>query len=70
MIHYFHQWLDLYIVHIGGWISLGFAASLHKNGIPKSRQIRPLLLSAIKLSLILALFSSHAHNHWMNILGK
>jgi hypothetical protein len=67
---YLTQWLHAYVTHFGAWMSFAFACYIHKKGIPKSDILFPLLKSAALISLILSLFSSHAHTHYMNYVGK
>jgi len=69
-MNYLISWLHLYTIHTGAWISACFICELTKHGIPRKWQVGSLLSSAIRVSLILALFSSHAHNHYLATLGK
>lgn len=67
---YFTDWGHAYVVHFGAWISFMFAATVYKNGLPeKTDAVIPLLKTAIVLALILSIFSSHSHTHYLSHLA-
>jgi len=65
-MNYFIQWSHVYSAHFGAWVTFVVASSVHKKGVPKN--IWPLLKSALAMSAVLSLFSSHAHVHYANFL--
>jgi glucose uptake protein GlcU len=69
MTPYFIEWGHTYLVHLGAWV--GFAIGVHttKFGLPHPKQIPTITLSALILAAIVAIFSSHAHNHYLAHFG-
>lgn len=67
-MNYFTDWAHIYMVHFGMWISFMIAASVHKNGVQEMPD--KLIYRAMILSAFVAIFSSHAHNHYMQHFVK
>lgn len=65
---YLIQWFHLYIIHFSAWITFAIGAHVVKNGVPILQKSMNILLSSIFLASIVALFSSHAHNHYLQFL--
>jgi hypothetical protein len=68
-MNYFIEWGHHYVVHFGVWVTLGMAATVYKDGLPKAKNIPGLLKSAVIVSLIMSIFSSHSHIHYLSFLG-
>jgi hypothetical protein len=67
-MNYLEHWASLYVVHLGVWVTFGFICSIHKNGLPEVKKLPSLFKSAIVVSLVLAIFSSHSHTHYLEFL--
>ena len=66
MLEYLAHWGHLYLVHLGVWISALTGVAVSKNGIPlKPHDTLDLLKSVLLLALVMAMFSSHAHSHYI-----
>jgi hypothetical protein len=71
MVEYVLEWAHHYVVHFGVWVSFALGAQVTKNGIPEPKSIKSLLISAVVLSSIVSLFSSHSHMHYLShFIGK
>lgn len=69
MLEYFVQWGHHYVMHFGAIVSVGLMASLYKDGLPEPKKLPKLLLSAVCLAAVVALFSSHSHTHYIQFLS-
>jgi hypothetical protein len=67
---YFSEWGHVYLIHFGAWVAFAFGATVHKNGLPQPKQIPKLLLSAVILASVVAVFSSHSHAHYISHFVK
>jgi hypothetical protein len=65
MIQYLLTWLNAYLVHFGGWMTFICGCHVYKNGIPKIKTMPKILKAALLISLVLGLFSSHAHMNYL-----
>ena len=65
MYSYLLQWTHLYLIHVGAWVSFAFGAQVTKNGLPDPRKVPSMLLSAVILAAVVAIFSSHSHTHFL-----
>lgn len=70
MLHYFIQWGHVYVIHFGAWMTFCFAATIYKNGMPKLKDVPSMIKTAVILSLVLSIFSSHSQHYLQNILPK
>ena len=68
ILAYIISWTHLYVMHFGAWMTLLAGGTVYKDGLPKKSEIWPMLQSALILSLILSLFSSHSHAHYLSML--
>lgn len=66
MSEYFLQWGHAYLLHFGAWISFSIGATVAKSGLPKPKDIPMILLSSVILAAVVAIFSSHAHTHYLS----
>lgn len=68
MLHYLVEWLHIYAIHTGALTGLLMIDNVRKEGLPlpsKALVIKPLVWA-----MILAIFSSHAHAHYMSHFVK
>ena len=71
MIQYLIDWFNLYIVHFGGWITFIFACSIYSKGLPNMKLLPNMFRTAMILSDILSIFSSHSHHNFLTqLVGK
>ncbi len=68
MIPYLVQWAHMYVVHFGAWMTFAFGMTLYKNGLPNLKDLFTQLKTALILSAILSIFSSHSHHYINNII--
>jgi hypothetical protein len=68
-MNYFIQWGHHYVVHFGIWVTLGLAATVYRDGLPKTSKLPGLFKSAVLLSLIASIFSSNSHIHYLSFLS-
>jgi len=69
-MNYFINWGHAYIVHFGVWFSFAFACSIYKSGIPEPKNLGGMLSSAVILSAILGIVSSHSQIHFLTQFVK
>jgi hypothetical protein len=65
MSEYMITWGHAYLMHFGAWVSFAFGATVYKNGLPEPKKIPSMVLSAVTLAAIVAIFSSHSHTHYL-----
>ena len=70
MLHYFYEWLHIYSIHFGALVALGLVTTVYVRGLPEPKEICGLLKSAVALGAIIAVFSSHAHAHYLSHFVK
>ena len=71
MINYLLMWLHAYLVHLGAWITFIIAASVYKEGAPRTlKGIKELVLAALILGSLGAIASSTSHVHYSQYLAK
>jgi hypothetical protein len=63
--HYLIEWGHTYMMHFGAWVSFAFGAQVTKKGLPEPKEVKSLLVSAIVMAAVVAVFSSHSHNHFL-----
>jgi cell division protein FtsL len=68
MIGYLISWGHLYVVHFGVWMTFTFAATIYKKGLPDLKNLPALLKTAVVISAILSIFSSHSHHYMTNVI--
>jgi hypothetical protein len=66
MAEYLVEWAHTYVVHFGAWVTFAFGATVYKKGLPKPKEIKSLLVSALVLAAVVSLFSSHSHSHYIS----
>lgn len=70
MIDYLLQWFHAYMTHVGIWMTFIFACSIYKEGMPELKDLRKFFETAIILSVILSVLSSHSHINYINYVSK
>jgi hypothetical protein len=68
MLHYLAQWLHLYVIHFGAWMTFAFGVTLYKRGLPSLKELPDMLKTALVISVILSVFSSHSHHYMKNMI--
>lgn len=67
---YFVQWGHAYVMHFGAWVSFICGTSIYKSGLPELKDVSKMLKTAFLLSLVLSIFSSHSHTHYIKHFGN
>ncbi len=70
MLPYLIEWGHTYLVHFGSWMTFAFAATVTKKGLPQPKDVLGIVQSAVAMAAIVAIFSSHAHSHYLNHFVK
>jgi uncharacterized ion transporter superfamily protein YfcC len=65
-MNYVFEWSQAYLMHFAGWVSFLLAFQVYKKGLPRLWLIPELVKSAIAMALVVGLFSSAAHNHYLS----
>jgi hypothetical protein len=68
MMSYYINWFHLFVIHFGMWVSFMFGAKVMKGEIPEPEQLLKLLKSVVILAVVLSVFSSHSHAHYISHL--
>lgn len=63
------QWANMWVVHLGAWMTFLFAADVYKNGMPELKSVPSKLKTAIVLAALLSIFSSHSH-HYLQYISQ
>ena len=67
---YFAHWAQIYLTHFGAWVSFMFAASIYKSGLPELKDLANMFKVVVILALVLSVFSSHSHNHYLQHIAQ
>ena len=70
MIQYLVNWLHLYSIHLGALVAILLLFDLYLKGLPEVKEMPGKFKSALIMSMGIALFSSHFHNHLVHYLLK
>lgn len=70
-MNYLFEWFHIYFIHFTALVAFFISTTVTVKGLPKLKEIQPMLLSSVILSSLVAVFSSHAHHHYLDhFLGK
>ena len=70
-MNYIIEWLHLYSIHFGTIVASLITLDVVKKGLPDSfKDSKKKVASAILISAVTALFSSHAQNHYLTHYTK
>ena len=68
-MNYLVEWGHAYITHFGAWVSFMFGATIYKDGLPENTsKVFSWFKVALVLALVLSIFSSHSHIHYLSHL--
>jgi hypothetical protein len=64
MLHYLVEWGHIYLIHVGVLTGLLMIDNVRREGLPFPNKM--LIFKPLVWALILAVFSSHSHAHYLN----
>jgi hypothetical protein len=67
-MNYFVNWAHIYSVHFGIWVVFSIGCTIYRDGLPNVKDLGSLLKTALAVSTILSVFSSHSHVHYATFL--